>query len=56
MFNNCLNLTRLDLSNFDTSGAVDMGSMFYDTPNLKTIYVSDKFKMDNVLNTGYMFY
>ena len=46
MFSN-IQVTTLDLSNFDTSKVTYMGYMFYYS-KLKTIYVSDKFKTDNV--------
>ena len=36
-------LLELDLSNFDTSKVMAMQQMFYNTPNLKTIYASEKF-------------
>ena len=47
--------TTLDLSNFNTSNVTDMGHMFYSSENLKTIYVSNKFKIDNVTSSNYMF-
>ncbi|MBQ6207168.1 MAG: BspA family leucine-rich repeat surface protein, partial [Oscillospiraceae bacterium] len=45
MFAYCRNLTTLDLSHFDTSHVMMMDSMFFQSPNLKTIYVSDKFRI-----------
>ena len=47
--------TELDLSNFDTSKVTDMRYMFYYATNLKTIYVSDKFNIDNVTDSSSMF-
>ena len=43
MFFNCSGMQKLDLSSFDTSNVNNMIAMFYNTPNLKTIYASDKF-------------
>ena len=43
MFLNCSGLAELDLSSFDTSNVTNMGQMFFNTPNLKTIYASEKF-------------
>ena len=43
MFYWCTSLINLDLSRFDTSKVQDMNVMFYNTPNLKTIYASEKF-------------
>ena len=48
-------VTTLDLSNFDTSNVTDMSSMFSNSTNLKTIYVSNKFKTDLVTSSSNMF-
>ena len=48
MFDFCINLTELDLSSRDTSNVRDMSYMFDQCDSLETIYVSDKFKTDNV--------
>ncbi len=48
-------VTTLDLSNFDTSKVEDMRSMFYNCPNLKTIYVSSKFNTSKVTDSRTMF-
>jgi len=48
--------TTLDLSNFDTSKVTRMTLMFNSSTNLKTIYVSDKFKTDTVTDSTRMFY
>ncbi len=44
----------LDLSSFDTSNVKNINAMFW-TSSVKTIYVSDKFVIDNVTNSGSMF-
>ena len=41
MFSGCNSLTRLDLSNFDTSKVTDMTFMFYGCDNLPNIICSD---------------
>ena len=48
MFNGCLKLTSLDLSSFNTEKVTNMWRMFSGCSSLKTIYVSDKFKIDKV--------
>ncbi len=47
--------TTLDVSNFDTSNVTSMNAMFNSSINLKTIYVSDKFKTGKVTSSNYMF-
>ena len=47
--------TTLDVSNFDTSKVTDMSIMFYNSTNLKTIYVSNKFNTDKVTDSTSMF-
>ena len=54
MFNSC-NSTTIDLSSFDTSKVTDMYAMFISSPNLKTIYASDKFITTSVNDSNYMF-
>ena len=54
MFQNS-KVTTIDLSNFDTSKVTDMRYMFYYATNLKTIYTSDKFNIDNVTSSTNMF-
>ena len=49
-------LETLDLSTFDTSNVTNMDSMLSSLNNLLTIYASDKFVTDNVINSGSMFY
>ena len=48
--------TTINLESFDTSNVTNMGYMFRSNTNLQTIYVSDKFKVDNVTSSTYMFY
>lgn len=54
MFNNCRNLTSLDLSNLDTSSATTMRNMFSYCISLPTIDVSN-FDTSNVTNMYEMF-
>ena len=54
MFNG-LQMEILNLSSFDTSKVTNMSYMFSDATILKTIYVSDKFKTDNVTSSESMF-
>ena len=49
MFEGCINLTNLNLSNWDTSNVENMRYMFEEADSLETIYVSDKFVKNNVL-------
>ena len=55
MFYNCSNLTSLNLSKFNTAKVTNMISMFFYCGNLKTIYVSDLWNVDNVTNSTNMF-
>ena len=48
MFEDCQNLTELDLSTWDTSSVDNMFEMFSGCSNLKTIYVSDKWTTANL--------
>ena len=48
MFQGCSRLTSLNLSSFNTAKVENMISMFQSCSSLKTIYVSDKFKIDKV--------
>ncbi len=57
MFNSCDSLKILNLSNFDTSNATSMGYMFYSCENLTTIYVGNKWNINNAItDTDQMFY
>ena len=55
MFYRCKSLTQLDLTSFDTQNVSDMSSMFRSCDSLTTIYVSDKFVIDEGGYYGYMF-
>ena len=55
MFNGCSALTSLDLTNFNTAKVEYMDNMFYGCSALTTIYASDKFDTDNVINGSDMF-
>ncbi len=48
MFYNCEALKLLDLSNFNTKNVVHMHAMFGFSPNLATIFASDKFTIANL--------
>ena len=54
MFKDCNNLTGLDLRNFRTGNATDMGSMFANCKNLKSLDVST-FETSNVVDMAFMF-
>ena len=54
MFDNCNNLTTLDVSNWDTSNVTDMNYMFYGCNKFTSVDVSN-FNTSNVTNTSWMF-
>ena len=54
MFCDCLSLTSLDLSNFDTSNVKYMASMFEGCKSLTTLDLSN-FNTSNVKNMASMF-
>jgi surface protein len=54
MFDTCQSLTKLDLSNFDTSNVTDMQSMFYNCQSLTTLDLSS-FDTSNVTDMFSMF-
>ncbi|MBQ7421816.1 MAG: BspA family leucine-rich repeat surface protein [Prevotella sp.] len=54
MFNNCQNLTSLDLSGFDTSNVTNMYAMFYNCESLTRLNLSG-FNTSNVTDMSYMF-
>mgnify|MGYP004557049309 CR=1 FL=1 len=56
MFWECSSLTSLDLSSFNTSNVTNMGYMFRTCRKLKTIYVSDLWNVDKVINSNQMFF
>lgn len=55
MFYKCSSLSKLDLSNYDTSIVTDMGGMFSDCSNLSTIYVGGDWNTEKVTSSGNMF-
>ncbi len=55
MFAGCKLLTSLDLSNFDTQNFLQTTRMFYDCRSLETICVSNKWNMDKVYKSDFMF-
>ena len=55
MFYNAYNVQELDLSSFDTRKVTNMSYMFTTANNVKTIFASDKFNTDNVINSEQMF-
>ena len=46
MFQRCNSLTTLDLRSFDISKVTDMSRMFYNTTNLKPIYIGENWKKE----------
>ncbi len=54
IFPNCISLTFLDLSNFNTSSVKDMSFMFYGCFSLTSLNLS-KFDTNHVKNMSYMF-
>ena len=55
IFQGCESLEMLDLHTWNTPELEETGRMFYGCSNLKTIYVSDKFNVDNVESSSDMF-
>ena len=55
MFYNCISLTNLDLSSFDTQNVTAMESMFRSCKSLSTIYASNKWSTEAVTSSGNMF-
>ena len=55
MFEDCWNLTSLDVSSFDTSNVIYMGSMFRDCSSLTALNLSN-FNTSNVTDMRNMFY
>ena len=55
MFEECLELEELDLSNFDTSKVTDMGLMFSNCVKLKKIKGLEKFNTSQVISMKAMF-
>ena len=54
MFNNCRNLTNLNLSNFITSNVLDMKYMFNECINLEELIISN-FDTSSVISMRNMF-
>ena len=55
MFSGCSSLKELNLFNFNTNNATNMGSMFYECSSLKELKVSG-FLIYDETNMSYMFY
>ena len=55
MFYGCSNLTKIDLTSFDTENVINMSYMLYDCSNLTKINLST-LKTENVINMSSMFY
>ncbi len=55
MFYNCQNLNSLDLTSFNTAKVGNMSNMFYNCSALTTIYVSDEFVTEQVVDGSNMF-
>ena len=51
MFNNCVELTELDLSRFDTRNVTDMTLMFSGDDKLTVIYAGQNWVTDNADTT-----
>ena len=51
MFSGCKSLTELDLSSWDTSEMAYVHTFFANCTNLKTIYVSDKWSTEGLVDT-----
>ena len=55
MFQACIEIISLDLSNFDTSKVNNMEGMFYECARLKTIKGIEKFNTEKVINMNRIF-
>ena len=55
MFTYCLKLTKLDLTFFDTRNVTKMSWMFEHCEKLTTIFISNKWSTDRVINAMNMF-
>jgi surface protein len=55
MFSDCKSLSVLDISSFDTSNIRDIYCMFVGCETVKTIYVSDKWNIEDVRDYSSMF-
>ena len=54
MFSNCVNITEIDLSNFDASSVIDMSSMFSGCSSLTSLDLSN-FDASSVIYMNYIF-
>lgn len=54
-FRMCQNISEIDLKNWDTKRVTQVDYLFQYCGNLRTIYVSDKWNMDNVTSSYCMF-
>lgn len=55
MFENCTKLTSLDLSGWGTSNVTDMYGLFDNCTSLAGLKLGDRWNMDNVTDTTWMF-
>jgi surface protein len=55
MFSDCHNISKLDLSNWDTSSVENMDAVFYRSIKLEDIDVTGKFSTDNTTSMWAMF-
>ena len=55
MFEYCTKLTSLDLSGWDTSNVTDMYALFDNCTSLAGLKLGDRWNMDNVTDTTWMF-
>jgi len=55
MFNGCSSINELDLSGFNTSNVTTMVAMFFGDSQLKTIYVSNLWNVENVISHSNLF-
>ena len=55
MFQNCMKLTSLNMSNFDTSKVTEMNYMFFRCTSLTTIYCGNGWNTGNVNSSSRMF-
>lgn len=55
MFSSCNSVQQLDVSGFDTRSVTNMEKMFDNMTSLTTIYASETFSVNNVINGSKMF-
>ena len=56
MFRNCVTMTTINLQNCNTTNVTNMRALFHSCTELINIIFNDKWKTNNVLDFGYMFY